>query len=95
MQENRSFGTYFGVYPGADGIPMKNGVATVCVPDPRADGQCVKPYLDHQDLNRGGPHGQINAEEDMAAGKLNGFIGQAEQGSRTARVGQRGAELCH
>ena len=34
MQENRSFDTYFGTYPGADGIPMQNGVPTVCVPDP-------------------------------------------------------------
>ena len=25
MQENRSFDTYFGTYPGADGIPMKKG----------------------------------------------------------------------
>ena len=35
MQENRSFDSYFGTYPGADGIPMQNGVPTVCVPDPR------------------------------------------------------------
>ena len=35
MQENRSFDTYFGTYPGADGIPMQNGVPTVCVNDPR------------------------------------------------------------
>ena len=31
MQENRSFDSYFGTYPGADGIPMKHGVPTVCV----------------------------------------------------------------
>ncbi|HEX9414945.1 MAG TPA: alkaline phosphatase family protein, partial [Ktedonobacterales bacterium] len=59
MQENRSFDSYFGTYPGADGIPMQNGVPTVCVPDPAA-GQCVKPYHDPNDLNRGGPHGQSN-----------------------------------
>jgi phospholipase C len=29
MQENRSFDSYFGTYPGADGIPMANGVSTV------------------------------------------------------------------
>ncbi len=34
MQENRSFDTYFGTYPGADGIPMKDGTPTVCVPNP-------------------------------------------------------------
>ena len=25
MQENRSFESYFGTFPGADGIPMRNG----------------------------------------------------------------------
>ena len=28
MQENRSFDSYFGTYPGADGIPTRNGVPT-------------------------------------------------------------------
>jgi len=56
MQENRSFDTYFGTYPGADGIPMQNGVPTVCAPDP-ATGGCVKPFVDHADVNGGGPHG--------------------------------------
>ena len=31
LQENRSFDTYFGTYPGANGIPHG-----VCVPDPEA-----------------------------------------------------------
>src|SRR6516165_3225621 len=60
MQENRSFDSYFGTYPGADGIPMRNGVSTVCVPDP-ARGGCQTPYHDPHDLNGGGPHGQTNA----------------------------------
>jgi hypothetical protein len=55
FQENRSFDSYFGTYPGADGIPMQDGLPTVCVPDPHT-GQCVKPYVDHQDVNGGGPH---------------------------------------
>ena len=33
-QENRSFDHYFGTFPGADGIPMKQGEPTVCVTDP-------------------------------------------------------------
>ena len=37
MQENRSFDSYFGTYPGADGIPMPDGRPSVCVPDPRRD----------------------------------------------------------
>ncbi len=79
MQENRSFDTYFGTYPGADGIPMKNGVPTVCVNDPQT-GQCVKPYYDALDLNHGGPHGQPNATADINGGQMNGFIAQAEKG---------------
>src|SRR5205814_2844173 len=35
MQENRSFDSYFGTFPGANGIPMKDGQPTVCVPDPQ------------------------------------------------------------
>ncbi len=43
MQENRSFDSYFGTYPGADGIPMTDGKPSVCVPNP-ATGECVRPY---------------------------------------------------
>ena len=49
MQENRSFDTYFGTYPGADGIPTAYGQPTVCVPDPAAN-TCVS-----QPLPRPGP----------------------------------------
>ena len=35
MQENRSFDSYFGTYPGADGLPRRDGHFTVCSPDPR------------------------------------------------------------
>ena len=50
MQENRSFDSYFGTFPGADGIPMKQGTPTVCAPD-TAHGTCTKPYVDHRDVN--------------------------------------------
>ncbi|MBV9525224.1 MAG: phospholipase [Candidatus Dormibacteraeota bacterium] len=75
MQENRSFDTYFGTYPGADGIPMQNGSPSVCVPD-TATGACVKPYVDHSDVNGGGPHGQNAAAGDIDGGKMDGFIAQ-------------------
>src|SRR5690349_414306 len=55
MQENRSFDSYFGTYPGADGIPMRYGVPRVCVPDPSLR-TCDAPYVDHADVNSGGPH---------------------------------------
>ncbi len=74
-QENRSFDSYFGTYPEADGIPMKNGVPTVCVPMPT--GGCQKPYHDASDVNGGGPHGKASAKADVDGGKMDGFITQA------------------
>ncbi|HEV2424214.1 MAG TPA: alkaline phosphatase family protein [Terriglobia bacterium] len=73
MQENRSFDSYFGTFPGADGIPMRNGVPAVCVPDPRS-GTCVKPYHDSHDRNGGGPHSRGSAIDDVDGGKMDGFI---------------------
>ena len=77
MQENRSFDTYFGTYPGADGIPMKDGTPTVCVPNPA--GGCTRPYHDIADVNGGGPHGEANAVADVDGGKMDGFIAQRDQ----------------
>jgi phospholipase C len=76
MQENRSFDSYFGTFPGADGIPRKNGVPTVCLPDPRLH-RCFRPYHDTQDRNRGGPHEHGDALGDIDGGKMDGFIGRA------------------
>ncbi len=77
MQENRTFDEYFGTYPGAAGIPMQNGVPTVCVPDPKA-ATCVKPYHDPNDLNRGGPHSAEAYVADVHGGRMDGFIAQAQ-----------------
>src|SRR5580700_2522988 len=73
MQENRSFDSYFGTFPGADGIPMHDGAPAVCVPDP-SSGQCVRPYHDTEDANAGGPHGAKAADRDIDGGKMDGFI---------------------
>jgi phospholipase C len=81
MQENRSFDSYFGTYPGADGIPMRDGVPTVCVPDPAAR-TCVKPSPDHADVNSGGPHGAPNARDDIDGGKMDGFVASAQRAQR-------------
>ncbi len=83
MQENRSFDSYFGTFPGADGIPMRNGVPAVCVPDP-ATSTCVKPFHDTNDLNLGGPHGQGAAINDIDNGKMDGFIKVEQAGMETA-----------
>ncbi len=81
QQENRSFDSYFGTFPGADGIPTKHGAPAVCVPDP-AGGTCVAPYVDHADVNGGGPHSAVNAVADVDGGKMDGFIGQAQSGRK-------------
>lgn len=78
MQENHSFDSYFGTYSGANGIPMRNGIPTVCVNDPQT-GQCVKPYHDTNDVNGGGPHGQTDAIAAIDGGKMDGFIEIAEK----------------
>jgi phospholipase C len=74
MQENRSFDSYFGTYPGAKGIP-----AGVCVPDP-LHGGCVEPFHDPDNENYGGPHGHNAFLGDLHGGKMDGFVGQAEKG---------------
>jgi phospholipase C len=83
MQENRSFDNYFGTYPGADGIPMKNGVPTVCVPNPGHG--CLRPYHDTADVNGGGPHGEPMAVADVNGGKMDGFIRQRAAASKTCK----------
>ena len=84
MQENRSFDSYFGTYPRADGIPglAGNPGRVPCVPDP-ARHRCQRPYLDGSPRNAGGPHSHGNALDDINGGVMNGFIRQAERG-RTA-----------
>ena len=81
MQENRSFDSYFGTYPGADGIPMTDGKPTVCVPDPKS-GTCVAPFVDHADVNGGGPHADFNSTADVDGGRMDGFIAQSNAGLR-------------
>jgi phospholipase C len=83
VQENRSFDSFFGTYPGADGIPMKNGVPTVCSPDPKTH-VCVKPYHDTSAHNMGGPHGYYDAIKDIAGGAMNGFQARARVGRMLA-----------
>jgi phospholipase C len=83
MQENRSFDTYFGTYPRADGIPMRNGVPTVCVRDP-ASGACVRPFYDRARVNAGGPHGVVAAAADVDEGRMDGFIAQQQLGRRVS-----------
>jgi phospholipase C len=80
MQENRSFDNYFGTYPGADGIPAKDGKFSVCGPDPQ--GGCTAPYHNAATVNGGGPHSTPSALHDIDGGKMDGFQAEAEKGGR-------------
>jgi len=86
MQENRSFDSYFGTYPGADGIPKR-----VCIPlsihRPRP---CLRPFHDTRDSNIGGPHAQADALKDVHGGKMNGFVARALKGGARCRRGCAG-----
>jgi phospholipase C len=78
MQENRSFDSYFGTYPGANGIPRDSaGNFTVCMPDPEAH-SCIKPYHDPRDLDFDAPHSANSAITDINGGRMNGFVAEAE-----------------
>jgi phospholipase C len=76
MQENRTFDSYFGTYPGASGIPKG-----VCVPDP-LHGACARPHVDHHDSSIGGPHKDASSSADIDGGKMDGFVQQAEMRCR-------------
>jgi len=78
-QENRSFDSYFGTFPGAEGIPMDRGVPTVCNVDPKTR-RCVKPYHDMADENFGGPHHHSAFLTCVDNGKMSGFIRSARTG---------------
>jgi phospholipase C len=93
MQENRSFDSYFGTFPGADGIP-----AGTCVPYNPSDPSlgCAKPYEDPLDVSGGGPHSAAAAQADLDDGitqaKMDGFVyeeGIAQAGSNARQAGPR------
>ena len=93
MQENRSFDSYFGTYPGADGIPRKNGRFTVCVPDAFRH-VCARPYHDRSNRNQGGPHEYLDTVRDVNGGKMNGFIREARRGLRKGCKAFPKSQLC-
>src|SRR5438128_7695841 len=70
-QETRSFDSYFGSYPGAEGIPPG-----ICIADP-SGGPCIKSFHDANDVNWGGPHNWVDALGSMDNGKMDGFLVRA------------------
>src|SRR5579859_1987057 len=82
MQENRSFDSYFGTFPGADGIPglAGNPGQVPCIPNPDQPGHCHRPWHNTRDINAGGPHMAEDAIADVNGGRMNGFIASVESG---------------
>jgi phospholipase C len=78
MQENRSFDSYFGTYPGVDGFPTRHGQFSVCVPNP-ATRACDYPYHDPALVNVGAKHNAFAAKADINGGKMNGFVAEAQK----------------
>ncbi len=72
MQENRSFDTYFGTYPGAVGIPHG-----VCVPDRLHPGTCARPYYNPLGKNKGGVHSASAAQGDLSE---EAYVREAQRG---------------
>jgi phospholipase C len=95
MQENRSFDSFFGTFPGADGIPglAGNPGPEPCVPDPRTRG-CQHPYHDGSLVNGGASHEHPQALADIDGGKMDGFIKAAEDGARGCGAGAQSAPPC-
>jgi len=73
MQENRSFDSYFGTYPGADGIPTADGRFSGGVFNAET-GRCVFPTHDPRFVDGGGPHAELDALGDVDGGRMDGFI---------------------
>lgn len=67
IQENRSFDSYFGTYPGADGIPTG-----VTVPGP--GGTPIAPFHNPSPIDNGGPHAWSDAWAAINGGKMDGFV---------------------
>ncbi|HJS27243.1 MAG TPA: alkaline phosphatase family protein [Actinomycetota bacterium] len=80
VQENRSFDHYFGTFPGADGLPMREGDPAVCIPDPVL-GRCVRPYHTTNQLQEGGPHNEEASTKDVNAGRMDGFVRAVVEGN--------------
>jgi len=83
MQENRSFDSYFGTYPGADGLARNPDHSfKACLPSPATGAPCTQPYHNSAVTDGGGPHSEANAAADINGGKMDGFIIEARRGQR-------------
>lgn len=69
-QENRSFDSYFGTFPGADGIPKGT-----CLPVRPGAKKCIKPFHQaHQSLPCDMSHEWVTAHAAYDNGRMDGFV---------------------
>ncbi|MCU1351249.1 MAG: hypothetical protein JWM05_458 [Acidimicrobiales bacterium] len=73
MQENRSFDSYFGTYPGADGLARDANGFLACLPDPVSK-RCVRPHHSSASERRGAAHTAQAAQRAIDGGKMDGFV---------------------
>jgi phospholipase C len=75
MQENRSFDSYFGTFPGAAN-PNINRCMPLDPANPKAG--CITAFHDPHDMNGGGPHRAQEAQGDIDDGittaRMDGFL---------------------
>jgi phospholipase C len=93
VQENRSFDHYFGTFPGANGIPMRNGRPRACLPDPALN-RCSRPWHSDAMIQEGGPHNRTGSNQDINGGKMNGFIRSAMRAPRLVCSRERFIPRC-
>jgi phospholipase C len=74
VQENRSFDSYFGTYPGATGFPSP----LPCLPSMWYPSQCFTPWADHDVRNQGGPYTNLYQLADIDNGAMDGFVIERE-----------------
>ena len=80
MQENRSFDSYFGTYPGANGIPA--GILRAGPAQRRLRGAVSR--SEQRKLRRSSRPRRFTA--DLDGGRMDGFIGQAETGGKCKSI---------
>ncbi len=78
MMENRSFDSYFGTYPGADGLPRTQAGFTSCL-SMHHSRACLRPFHDPMDRNVGADHSTSAARRAIDGGKMDGFVDVAQR----------------
>ena len=81
MQENRSFDSYFGTFPGAGRLPHADGCQPFACLDPR--GGCTRPYHDRADVAAAGRMAKAMRSADVDTGRMDGFIRRARAARKT------------